>query len=190
MYFCVKVPDTMNKRFFFAALLLLFIGASVQAQNNADVVKSVRAAYNAAKEKIKLTQSEGGAPRNDAVVTMHYNVPGTGPRTTVAHCYFELDDDEYGAHYYPYFITLKYNIAAREFYEEYLFHPESGRLLFAFIQSDTYEGTKNEERYYYDDLGKLASANIKGERTIEDAALVGRAEDYRAFIPKYLDFPY
>ena len=180
----------MRKLLSLLVLALISFGFVAQAQNNADVVKAVRAAYNAAKEQIKQTQVEFGEPRNDAVVTMHYNVPATGPRTTVAHCYFELDTDENGAHYYPYFITLKYNVAAREYYEEYLYHPESGRLLFAFIQQDTYEGTKNEERYYYDDLGKLAAVNITGERTISDAALVSVAEDYRALIPKFLDFPY
>ena len=124
----------MRKVLFLLVLAALSFGLSAQAQNNAEVVKSVRAAYAAAKEQIKLRQGEDGAPRNDAVVTMHYNVPATGGRTTVAHCYFDLDTDENGAHYYPFFITLKYNVAAREYYEEYLYHPESGRLLFAFIQ--------------------------------------------------------
>lgn len=183
----------MNSRMMKFALLALLIGAAglslaARAQDT-DVVKSVRAAYAAAKEKIKLNATDEQT-RNDAVVTLHHNVPATGPRTTVAHCYYELDTDENGAHYYPYFITLKYNVAARNFYEEYLFHPESGRLLFAFLQSDTFEGTKNEERYYFDDLGKLASVNVKGERTVGDADLVSRAEDYRALIPKFLDFSY
>ena len=175
---------------FSTTILFLALGAIASAQNDADVVKSVRAAYAAAKEKIQQRQQEMGEPRNDAVATLHYNVPATGPRTTVAHCYFDLDTDEDGAHYYPYFITLKYNVAAREYYEEYLFHPESGRLQFVLIQQDTYDGTKNEERYYYDDLGKLASVNIKGERTVEDAALVSHAEDLRAVIPQFLDFSY
>ena len=181
----------MKKQFLLIFLLVLAMGAlsmpaAAQLKNN-EVVKSVRAAYAEAKEKMKLANGEL-SPRNDAVATLHFNVPATGPRTTVAHVYFDLDTDEDGAHYYPYFITLKYNVAVREYYEEYLFHPESGRLLFAFIQQDTYEGTKNEERYYYDDLGKLASENIKGERTIPDAELVSRAENYRALIPKFLDF--
>ena len=171
-----------------AVLLFLALGfaARVQAQ---DVVKEVRAAYSAAKEKIKLADGEF-APRNDAMATLYFNVPATGPRTVVAHCYFDLDTDEDGAHYYPYFITLKYNVAARDFYEEYLFDPESGRLQFVFIQQDNFEGTKNEERYYYDDLGKLAAVNITGERTVDDAALVSHAEDLRMIIPKYLDFPF
>ena len=179
----------MKKFLFTATILFLALGAAASAQNDAGVVKRVRAAYAAAKEKISLADGDL-SPRNDAVVTLHYNVPATGPRTTVAHCYFDLDTDEDGAHYYPYFITLKYNVAAREYYEEYLFHPESGRLQFVFIQQDTYEGTKNEERYYYDDLGKLAAVNITGERTVEDAALVSHAEDLRMIIPKYLDFSY
>lgn len=179
----------MKKFLFTATILFLALGVAASAQNNPDVVKEVRAAYAAAKEKISLADGDR-SPRNDAVVTLHYNVPATGPRTTVAHCYFDLDTDENGAHYYPYFITLKYNVAPREYYEEYLFHPESGRLQFVFIQQDTYEGTKNEERYYYDDLGKLAAVNITGERTVEDAMLVSHAEDLRMIIPKYLDFSY
>lgn len=184
----------MIKRFY-PFLLALVLGTalslSAAAQNRAsDVVKEVRAAYAAAKEQIKLTSGEDGAPRNDVTATLHCMVPATGPRTEVFHCYFELDTDEDGAHYQPYFITRKYNIAARNFYEEYLFHPASGRLLFAFIQGDDFDGGKNEERYYYDDLGKLASANIKGERTIGDAQLVSNAEDFRALVPKFLDFSY
>ena len=179
----------MKKYLYVFFLFFLTLGLSARAQSNTGVVKEVRAAYAAAKEKIKLADGEQ-SPRNDAVATLHYNVPATGPRTTVAHCYFDLDTDEDGAHYYPYFITLKYNVAARDVYEEYLFHPESGRLQFVFIQQDTYEGTKNEERYYYDDLGRLAAVNITGERTVEDAALVSYAEDLRAVIPHFLDFPY
>ena len=71
-----------------------------------------------------------------------------------------------------------------------LFEPAAGRLRFAFIQSDTFEGTKNEERYYYDDCGKLATVNIKGERTVDDTSLVSNAETLRTLVPKYLDFSY
>ena len=180
----------MRKILFLTAAFVLLLCASAQAQNNSDVVKAVRAAYSGVKEKIKR-DAEDAQSRGDAVVTMHYNVPATGPRTTVAHCYFDMDTNEDGAHYYPYFITLKYNVAAREYYEEYLFDPESGTLRFAFIQQDTYEGTKNEERYYYDELGKLASENVKGERTVSpESGLVRQAERYRALIPSFLDFPF
>jgi len=181
----------INMRKHYPVIILFFLALclSARAQNDAGVVKAVRAAYSEAKEKIKLADGDP-SPRNDASATLSYNVPGTGPRTTVVHCYFDLDTDENGAHYQPYFITLKYNIAARAFYEEYLFDPESGRLLFAFLQGDTFEGAKNEERYYYDESGRLASVNVKGERTVEDALLLSRAEDYRRFVPQFLDFSY
>lgn len=180
----------MRKILFLTFAFVLVLCASAQAQNDSEVIKAVRVAYAAAKEKIKQ-DGEDAQSRGDAVVTMHYNVPATGPRTTVAHCFFDLDTDEDGAHYYPYFITLKYNVAAREYYEEYLFSPESGKLCFAFIQQDTYGGTKNEERYYYDDLGKLASANVKGERTVDpESGLIRHVERYRALIPSFLDFSY
>ena len=183
----------MNKHFLLITLLVLTFGAlalpAAAQGGGSDVVKSVRAAYVAAKEKMKLANGEQ-SPRNDATATLHYNVPATGPCTTVAHCYFDLDTDEDGAHYYPYFITLKYNVAARDFYEEYLYDPVSGRLLFAFIQHDTFEGPKNEERYYYDGSGKLASVNVKGERSVDDAVLLSQAEKYRRVIPQFLDFGY
>ena len=172
------------------AVALSLCGSLFAQTGSSDLVKSVRAAYAAAKEKIKQNNGEDGAPRNDVTATLHCMVPATGPRTEVFHCYFELDTDEDGAHYLPYFITRKYNVAARNFYEEYLFDPVPGRLLFAFIQSDTFDGGKNEERYYYDDCGKLAAANIKGERTIEDMNLVINAESFRTLIPQYLDFSY
>lgn len=183
----------MKKQFLLISLLVLAMGlmslpAAAQLKNN-EVVKSVRAAYAEAKEKMKLANGEQ-SPRNDAVATLHYNVPATGGRTTVVHCYYDLDTDADGAHYHPYFITLKYNVAVREFYEEYLFDPETDKLLFVFIQGDTFEGTKNEERYYYDAAGKLASENIKGERTVPDEAIRQQAEQYRAVIPQFLDFNY
>lgn len=182
----------MAKRIFplLAVLTLWTAFAFSAAAQTSDLVKDIRAAYSAAKEKIRLSGGEDGVPCNDATATLQYMVPGTGPRTEVFHCYFELDTDEDGAHYLPYFITRKYNIAAREFYEEYLFEPAAGRLRFAFIQSDTFEGTKNEERYYYDDCGKLATVNIKGERTVDDTSLVINAETLRTLVPKYLDFSY
>ena len=172
------------------AVALLFCGALYAQSGDSDLVKSIRAAYAAAKEKIRLSGGEDGAPRNDATATLHYMVPGSGPCTEVFHCYFDLETDEDGAHYQPYFITRKYNVAAREFYEEYLFEPAAGRLRFAFIQSDTFEGTKNEERYYYDDAGKLATVNNKGDRTIDDTLLVINAETFRTLVPKFLDFSY
>ena len=125
----------MNKRILNFVLSALMIGAAalplVAQDQNSEILKSIRAAYAEAKEKIKTTEA-GAAPRNDVTATLHYMVPATGERTEVFHAWFDLDTDENGARYEPYFITRKYNVAARNVYEEYLFDPGTGLLLFVF----------------------------------------------------------
>ena len=181
----------VKTHFLLSAAAALLLCVSLSAQNpGADVVKSVRAAYAAAKEKINLTTQEDGAPRNDMVATIRCMVPATGPRTEVFHCYFDLETDENGAHYLPYFITRKYNVAAREFYEEYLYDPVEGRLRFVLLQGDTFEGGKNTERYYYDDEGMLSGTGTNGKRTLDDEIILENAEHFRELIPKLLDFSY
>ena len=134
-------------------------------------VQEIRQAYAAAHQEIADSHREG-VPRNELVETLQYMVPACGSTTETFCCYYRLQTGETdgSTHYQPYFITRKYNIAVRNFYEEYLFDAETGRLLFVFIQSDTYEGTQNEERYYYGPDG-LISEVIKGERTISDSKL-------------------
>jgi hypothetical protein len=174
-------------------LLALALGFAVPAlaQKEADAVKAVLAAYSEAKEKIALS-SETDDPNlhNDVVSTIRRNLPGSGPSVEIFHCYFDLDvqaEPMWEVHYRPYFITRKYNIAARNFYEEYLYDAASGRLLFVFLQGDTIGGTKNEERYYYDAEGRLVSENIKGERTIQDEDLHYDADLFRSLIAHRLD---
>lgn len=177
---------------FFSLPVLLSLAAGVvaSAQSETAVVKEIRTAYAAAKEQIKLTSGVEGTPRNDATATIHCNVPGTGPRTEVVHWYFDLETNEDGARYQPYFITRKYNVAARDFYEEYLFDAGTARLLFVFIQSDNFEGGKNEERYYFDAAGKIVSRNVKGGETVSADALPDQAARIRSLVPQYLDFIY
>ncbi len=176
------------------ALLALMFGAAcfpLAAQDrNDEVVKYIREAYNQAREKIKMTTGDESVPRNDVTATLHYMVPATGERTEVFHAWFDLETDEEGAHYLPYFITRKYNVAARNYYEEYLFEPETGLLLFVLIQSDNFEGGKDEQRYYFGAMGELVHQIIKGGDPFDADSLLLSAARIRGLIPQYLDFSY
>ena len=183
----------MKKRLLKLILLGFSLGITVlaAAQNEAAAVREVRAAYAAAKEQIaRSSESDDANLHNDVVTTIRRNMPGSGPSVETYHCYFDLDvqaEPVWEVHYRPYFITRKYNIAARNFYEEYLYEPASGRLLFVFLQGDSLDGGKNEERYYYDAEGRLVSENIKGERTISDEDLRYDADLFRSLIAHRLD---
>ena len=66
-----------------------------------------------------------------------------------------LDDDNESGEmaYCLYLVTRKYNVAARQFYEEYLYDHKSGKALFVYKKYDSCvgDGTKPaEERYYLD----------------------------------------
>lgn len=184
----------MSKHSLLILLSALSLGASIVSAGAQDAgseaVKAIRAAYAEAKEKIKMTTGNESVPRNDVTATLRYMVPASGERTEVFHAYFDLETDEEGAHYLPYFITRKYNVAVRNVYEEYLFDPETGLLLFVFIQSDNMEGGKDEERYYFDAMGKIVHRIVKGEDTFDADSLLMDAARIRALIPQYLDFSY
>ena len=178
-------------KFALLALLIGVAGLPLAAQGqNSEVVKYVREAYTRAKEKIKMTTGNESVPRNDVTATFRYMVPATGGRTEVFHAYFDLETDEEGAHYLPYFITRKYNVSVRDVYEEYLFDAETGLLLFVFIQSDNFEGGKDEERYYFGAMGELVHQIIKGGEPCDADVLLLNAARLRGLIPQYLDFSY
>ena len=68
---------------------------------------------------------------------------------------------------YPevYFMVRKYNVGARDYYQEFLF--DEGKLIFYFEKSGT-----SETRYYWGPDG-LAKEDIKGER-LSDEVMASR----------------
>ena len=166
-----------------AVLLLAALTLSAVPDRRSDAIAAVRKAYQEAKESMAINAEET-IPSNDLTATYHYNIPGCGETTEVIHAWFYLEEHEedWGSSYPIYFITRKYNIAAGNYYEEYLFDDETGKLIFAFLQGDDFqsEGVKvNEERYYYDAQG-LAAEIIKGRRMHENDEIVRNAEALRA----------
>ena len=121
---------------------------------------------------------------NDMVVSSNYMAPGAGPIKDVTHYYYqgEYDDQAETVVYTPYFITRKYNVGARDYYEEFLF--EKGGLVFYFCKSE-----KDETRYYWGPNGFFHEL-IKGQRLMDDAFATRLACDLKEAFDKLMNRNY
>lgn len=154
------------KRIIIALTVLLMALPAVQAQAQ-DVtgseINAIRVAYRVAKEQVELNEhaQEQNVPRSDMEVISHYVIPGCGPTEEVIHYYFKLDEDpeQEILFYNLYFITRSFNIAARKFYQEFLFDENEGRLLFFYQSNDAMDGGRNEIRYYYGKQERVVSGS-------------------------------
>ena len=172
------------KRIILTLTVLLMALPAIQAQAQEvteSEINSIRAAYRVAKEQVELNEhaQEQNVPRSDMEVVSHYVIPGCGPTEEVIHYYFKLDEDpEHGILFYnPYFITRSYNIAARKFYQEYLFDENEGRLLFFYQSNDAEDGGRDEIRYYYGKHG--INQSIKGDATVDEGISVQTAHELK-----------
>ena len=157
-------------KFFITFIVCLTAAFALQSQEvTQDEIAGIRAAYSAAKEQMELNShaDEINVPRSDMEISSHYVIPGSGPTEDVIHYYFTMDEDsETGSYIYkPYLITRSFNIAARKFYQEFLFDKET-TLLFFFQSNDAFEGGITETRFYYGKHGVHKS--VKGEATLDE----------------------
>jgi hypothetical protein len=152
-----------------AAFIVVFLLAtSVQAQN-AQVTK-IRKLYAEAKE-VMANKKKAGQPLDETTVTSNYMAPGAGPIKDVTHYYYsgEFDENLGNVYYTPYFITRKYNVGAREYYEEFLF--DKGSLVFYFCKS------QNDETRYYWGVGGFFHEVIKGQKQMDEVFAARLAND-------------
>ncbi len=137
-----------------AACAMMAIAAAAQQPD--PVITSIRDAYRQAKAGIKQNKSKG----NEMVTTMRYTVRGSGLTTDELHFFYvttegtymlnEGDNRDPHFNYYPLnLITRYYNKGAKKYYEEYLFDPESERLLFVLNQGYDDDGNYYERRLYF-----------------------------------------
>lgn len=105
---------------------------------------AIRKRYADAKKDIEQ-HKEAELPPNDLVMTTNYMAPGAGPIVVVTHYYFsgDFDEDRGDVYYEPYFITRKFNVGARDYYQELLYDDEGTLVFFFEKQGD------NETRYYW-----------------------------------------
>ena len=123
-------------------------------------------------------------PPNETVVTSNYMAPGGGPTKDVTHYYYngEFDENLGNVFYTPCFITRKYNVGARNYYEEFLF--DKGSLVFFFCKSQN-----DETRYYWGANGFLHEV-IKGQRQMDEVFAARLAGDLKAAFDKLMNREY
>ena len=148
----------MKKSALIFLLLLPLVALSARGDNGG--VNKIRGIYNEAKHQIAMGDEEVQA-RNCVEMHGQYMVPGCGPTDDVIRCYFRLQYvDEGEMIYQPYFITRTHNVAARNYYDEWLFD-EDGMLVFCYEKSGD-----DEVRYYWCDSGLVT---VGGGEWLTDA---------------------
>jgi uncharacterized protein YxeA len=131
-------------------IVLLLSAISVQAQTTPEAKKEVadiRKQYAEAKQEMEALdkKEQQGQPSNKTVFNSSYNEAGVGPaKEVITYYYQEAYDEEAEIPFHrPFFITRKFNVAAREFYQEFLYD-KAGNLKFFFEKNPD-----GETRFYY-----------------------------------------
>ena len=145
-------------------VLLMCLSLPILAQNNKKVDDRIKLAREKYSEGLALIaeNSADQYPLNYTIVVRNQNWAAVGMRSDSIWFYYnELRDDEeepYPNDYALRMVHRTYNVAARDYLEEYLFD-DNGKPLFFFTHftemlnsiDDTFEF---EVRYYYDENGK------------------------------------
>lgn len=149
-------------------IALFLSGLIALAQNtpeNQKEVAEIRKLYAQAKQEMEGLDGleREGLPPNKTVFSSNYNEAGTGPTKEVVTYYHRVAYDEEAemSFHRTFFITRKFNVAAREFYQEFLYDTD-GNLKFFFEKNPD-----GETRYYYcnDDVYDV----IKGAMSMDCA---------------------
>ena len=126
----------------FITLIICLAATSAMAQQT---VQSIRERYTAIHEVMQqMTPDKDGEtmlPKEYIDLDVYQNLPGTGghnERIRLWYGYLEDGNDVIYPPRYLSFATSKYNYAAREFYEEYLYD-EKGNLLFVYAKTPDVE---------------------------------------------------
>lgn len=169
----------MKKLFFMVTVLMAC--TMVQAQDTQ--VANIRKMYAEAKE-VMANKKKAELPLDETVVTSNYMAPGAGPIKDVTHYYYsgELDENLGNVYYTPYFITRKYNVGAREYYEEFLF--DKGGLVFYFNKSQN-----DETRYYWGPNGFFHEV-VKGQKMMDEVFAARLANDLTEAFHKLMNREY
>ena len=126
--------------------LLFLLCLTTTGQNKQAEVAKIRKAYATAKADADKAQ-KGSDPRlGRMVITNSHVEPSIGPqKETIHYFYRRAEDQTTGMFYYkPFLITRKYDIAAQDFYEEFLYIDSDEGLNIFFKK-----GGENETRYYF-----------------------------------------
>lgn len=147
-------------------MTIVFVGClqTALAQNT---IASIRKVYQEQKEEIaRMSENFPGDGTPPVYYHLHVsqNLPGTGMHHENVRMYYgELPSEEEGDPFPPHylsFVSAKYNFAAREYYEEYLYD-DKGQLMFIYAYTPNEELTRMLEFRLYFDGQRLLRLNVK-----------------------------
>lgn len=152
-----------------AIIMSLLLVGCLQVALAQNTIASIRKAYQEQKAVIAEMAEDfpyDGMPPAYYHLSVVMNLPATGlHRENIRMFFGEMEQEEeedynpYPPHYLS-FLTTKYNYAAREFYEEYLYD-KNGQVMFIYAQTpDIDMGSMHELRLYFDGQ-KLLRLNVK-----------------------------
>lgn len=170
-YFCASILNNccfkeqkhplMKRKLLFALMLLLGFSLSALAQNKDPKVEEriqlARTKYTEGKDLI-ANNAEKDKPSNYTTVVRKQNWPTTGQRVEKTEFYYKEivnEEDLYATGYALCMVCNTYNVAAREYYEEYVYD-NNGQPLFFYARYDEANAgyaAKTELRQYYDAEG-------------------------------------
>ncbi|MBQ9559814.1 MAG: hypothetical protein IJ762_08835 [Bacteroidaceae bacterium] len=173
-------------------LMVLLFSIPAQAQTT---IADIRKAYQEQKQIIARMSDDfpaEGIPPVYYHLHVSQNLPATGMHHENVYMYYgelpsEEEFDPYPPHYLS-FVTSKYNFAAREFYEEFLYD-EQGQVAFIYARTPDFDFPKMHEFRLYFDGQHLLRLNVKESQkqdSFEDI-YTGTTipEEYKEFCSQY-----
>lgn len=155
--------------------MLFLLCLTTAGQNKQAEVAKIRKAYATAKADAEKAQKGTDSRLGHMTMTNTHTEPGSGPqKETLQYYYRRTEDRTTGMYRYkPFLVTRKYNIGARDFYEEFLYIDSDEGLNFFFQKSGA-----NETRYYYwSTNGGGSDKIIKGAPMLDDVFALRLASD-------------
>ena len=151
----------MKKIFYTLLLFCSCIITDAAAQN----IASIRERYSTVKDMIAMQQQDENT-NNSSQITWSQNVPGTGPQTCNYTLYFtplEMNEDGYFKNQKLQFAQSKYNIAACDFYEEYLYD-RFENLIFIYTRQPSEDGSASVDTRVYLNQGAVLKMTVNEVR--------------------------
>lgn len=160
---------TLRHRIAMAMLMLLVFCTSAQAQG---AVEQIRKRYAAVKASVEAMGKDDYNPEEFYQLNVTQLLPATGRHEKKVCLYYDfLDDDEIYPSHRLSLVTSKYNFAAREYYEEYLYD-EKGNVSFIYSNlSEVDFGVGCELRFYFNGnrlIKVLVKNRAPGESTFKE----------------------
>lgn len=155
-------------------ILTIVLASCLQAALAQNTIASIRKAYQEQKEVIAMMSDDfpsEGIPPEYFHLRVLQNLPGTGGHFENVHFYYGEEEHDQDEDYNPYpdhyltFVSSKYNFAAREFYEEYLYD-KNGQVMFIYARNPDVDFPKIHELRLYFDGERLLRLNVKEAETV------------------------